>query len=257
MSVGSSEGIVEAIRFDLTKFHETWMELLYPRQRETTNTVLGKWEPTTTREEVTYRAWAALGVLVIGVVYPLALLGVVVRFHTRRIDVSISRAGPLAVVLLAVVVWGGLAALAEFQFAFGAKEANAIAGASLVAIAATAVAVGVRKVGGRKSVVLVGYPLAMTAIFLPPVVAALVSDRVVAGFVIVESDRIARFILNEVLRDGSTYFSLLGDVRAYFVTNFERQGFAYVWMWLGASIPAGWLLGMTVELAEFIRPTGE
>ncbi|MFC7142424.1 hypothetical protein ACFQMA_21620 [Halosimplex aquaticum] len=250
MSVGNSQGVVEAIRFDLNKFHETWMGLLYPRQRGASNTVLGKWQPQTTREKVSYTAWSALGALVVAVLYPLALFGVIVRFHARKIDVSVEKLGAVGVVLLTILVWGGLSALVEFrlQAQFSSQEANAIIAASVVAVLSSALAVLFRSVGGRITTVVFAYPFGVTAIFLPPVVAALVSDDV-AQFSIVYADQIAELARAEVLEP----LGLRDDV----AEKFDMTEFAYVLIWIGVSVPLGWLLGITVALADFIRPTGE
>jgi len=248
MSVRNQQGVVEAIRFDLRKFHETWMELLFPRQRDAGDTVLGKWQPETPREKVTYNAWFALGVLVVGVLYPLALLGVVVRFHARRIDTSVARLGAVGVLLLSILVWGGLAALVEFRLNFPANEANAIIAASVVAIIASGLAVGFRVLDGRPVTILFAYPFGMTAIFLPPVVAALLNDQI-ATFVIPYSEDLAVFIQDRALAEVG--------LKDYFVRNFEREGIGYVLMWIGISVPVGWLLGITVALADFIRPKEE
>jgi hypothetical protein len=105
-----------------------------------------------------------------------------------------------------------------------------------------------RSIGGRVTTVVFAYPFGMTAIFLPPVVAALVSDDV-AQFSIVYADRIAELVREEVL----------GPVglREFVVEKFDMTEFAYVLIWIGVSVPLGWLLGTTVALADFIRPTGE
>ncbi|WP_436923886.1 hypothetical protein [Halosimplex amylolyticum] len=250
MSVGNSQGVVEAIRFDLNKFHETWMGLLYPRQRGASDTVLGKWQPQTSREKVSYTAWSALGALVVAVLYPLALFGVIVRFHARKIDVSVEKLGAVGVVLLTILVWGGLSALVEFrlQAQFSSQEANAIIAASVVAILSSALAVLFRSVGGRITTIVFAYPFGMTAIFLPPVVAALVSDDV-AQFSIVYAEQIAELARTEVLEP----VGLRDDV----AQRFDMTEFAYVLIWIGVSVPLGWLLGITVALADFIRPTGE
>jgi len=248
MSVGNRQGVVEAVRFDLNKFHETWMGLLYPRQRGASDTVLGKWQPQTTRERVTYTAWAALGALVVAVLYPLALVGVVVRFHARKIDVSVEKLGAVGVILLAILVWGGLSALVEFRLDYSGQEANAIIAASVVAIVSAALAVAFRSLGGRITTVVFAYPFGMTAIFLPPVVAALVSDDV-AQFSIAYADQIAELVRQEALAP-------LG-LRSYVVDRFDMTEFAYVLIWIGISVPLGWLLGTTVALADFIRPKEE
>jgi len=244
MAAGN-QSIVDAVRVDLRKFHETWMELVFPRQRGSQHSVLGKWQPETPREKVTYNGWSAIGVLVVAVLYPLALAGVIVRFHARKIEFSIERIGAIGVFLFAVVFWGGLAALVYFQLDFPADEANAIVAASVVAILATGLALIFRAVDGRPVTVLFSYPLGMTAIFLPPVVAALLSDQL-AQFSIAYSERIAVLIQDDVL-------ARVG-LENYFVRNFDRDGGAYVIMWVVISVPLGWLLGIMVTLADFVRP---
>ncbi|MEF8852181.1 MAG: hypothetical protein V5A44_07260 [Haloarculaceae archaeon] len=244
MAAGN-QSVVDAIRVDLRKFHETWMELVFPRQRGSQHSVLGKWTPETPREKLTYNGWSVIGMAVIAVLYPMALVGVVVRFHARKIEFSIEKVGAVGVFLLAVLVWGGLAALVEFRLNFPADEANAIVAASVVAILATGLALVFRALDGRPVTVLLSYPLGMTAIFLPPLVAALLSDQI-AQFTIVYSEEIAVFLQDEVLAEVG--------LRDYFVRNFDRNGGAYVIMWVAMSVPLGWLLGVMVTLADFIRP---
>ena len=95
---------------------------------------------------------------------------------------------------------------------------------------------------------MLAYPLAVTAIFLPPVVAALYSSAV-ADVVLTRSDSIARWFLEE----GPALFGL----KDYLVAEFDREGFAYVLMWFGISVPVGWLLGLIVTLADLVRPAEE
>jgi hypothetical protein len=244
MAAGN-QSVVDAIRVDLRKFHETWMELVFPRQRGAQHSVLGKWKPETPREKLTYNGWSVIGMAIIAVLYPMALAGVIVRFHARKIEFSIEKIGAIGVFLVAVLVWGGLAALVEFRLNFPAQEANAIIAASVVAILATGLALVFRAIDGRPVTVLFSYPLGMTAIFLPPLVAALLSDQI-AQFTIVYSEEIAVFLQDEVLAE-------LG-LKDFFVRNFDRNGGAYVIMWVVISVPLGWLFGIMVTLADFIRP---
>jgi len=187
---------------------------------------------------------------VVGLLYPLVLVGYFIRAQTQRLNVTAVRLGFVGVVGLFVLLWGALAALARFQFSaqFDPGGVTAVAAASGVAILSSALAYGFWRVGGRVVTVLLAYPLAMTAIFLPPVVAALYSTAV-ADVVLDQSDSLARWFLFDAP-------SLFG-VQEYLVENFEREGFAYVLMWFGISVPLGWLLGTVVSLANFVRPTGE
>jgi len=246
------DGIVGGIRVDLRRMHETWMEIVYPRQRNANDTVLGTWTPDSQLGMALYRAWSVLGVPIVGVVYPLVLLGAFLRYQTRRIDGAATRLGLVGVVLLSVLVWGGLAAVARVepgQIDLIEGGFVAVAAAGGVATVSGALAVGTRALGGRGTTVLLAYPFAVTAIFLPPVVAALYSTYV-AGVVLSGSDALARWFLFDVLGRGNA-------VAQFFIQNFERQGFAYVLMWLGISFPLGWLLGSLVSLADLVRPTAE
>ena len=246
MSVGNQPGIVGGIQIDLKRLHETWMELVYPRQRGAEDTVLGKWRPSTQGQMVLYRSWSALGVPIVALVYPLVLLGAIIRFQTRRIDGTATRLGVVGVVLLSLVVWGALTALARYRLDLETGGVVAVAAASGVATLSAALAVGTSRVGGRGTTVLLSYPFAMTAVFLPPVVAALFSPDV-ASVVIPQSDQIAHWLYNNVLD--------VAGVAEYLSANYDLEGMAYAIMWLGISIPLGWLLGLLVTLADLVRPT--
>jgi len=242
MAAGN-QSVVDAIRVDLRKFHETWMGLVFPRQRGNEHSVLGKWKPETPREKVTYNSWSAMGAAVIAVLYPMALFGVIVRFHARKIEFSIEKLGAIGVFLFVTLFWGGLAALIYFRLDLAAEKG--IIAALLVAIIATGLALIFRAIDGRPVTVIFSYPLAMTAIFLPPVVAALLSDQI-AQFSIVYSEQIATFIQDDIL-------ARVG-LKQYFVDNFDRNGGAYIIMWIAISVPVGWILGVMVTLADFVRP---
>jgi hypothetical protein len=90
------------------------------------------------------------------------------------------------------------------------------------------------------------YPFAMTALFLPPVVAALYSEAV-AEVVLTRSDSLASWSLDQ----------MPALVETYLVENFERDGFAHVIIWFGVSVPVGWVLGFVVTLADLVRPTAD
>ncbi|WP_276271204.1 hypothetical protein [Haloarcula litorea] len=247
MAAGN-EGVVGGIRLDLRRMHETWMELVYPRQRNADDTVLGTWTPDSDLGMALYRLWSAVGVPVVGLVYPLVLLGAFLRFQTRRIDGTATRLGLVGVVLLSLVVWGALAALARFELDLLAGGFVAIAVAGGVATVSAALAVGTRAVGGRGTTVALAYPFAMTALFLPPVVAALFS-KTLADVVLPSSVALARWVLANVLAPVG--------LATMFSETFALQGkgLNYVVMWLAISFPLGWVLGLLVSLADLVRPT--
>lgn len=248
MSVATEQGLVDAIKYDVRVMHETWMEVFFPRQRGAEDTVLGKWKPEQPREVVTYNLWYYVGVPVVGIVYPLVLMGYFFRYQTRKINVTAARLGFFGVVLLFTLLWGGLTALVYFELS-GALEAGAVEGiaaASAVAVVSSALAYIFWRVDGRFTTVFLAYPFAITAIFLPPVVAALFYEPL--GEVIIgQGDDLFRWMFQtgpEAVTDP------LGE-------RFDREEHHHAIIWFIVSFPVGWLLGLLVTLADLIRPKGE
>jgi hypothetical protein len=245
MSAATSTGLVGAIQIDLKRLHETWMELLYPRQLNAEQTVLGKWRPDTTGSLLAYRLWAALGVPIIAILYPLVLFGYFLRFQTRGMDSAATRLGVLGVVVLSIVVWGALSLVAQFGTQMSTTGVVAVVAAGAVATVSAALALVTSRIGGRITTVLISYPLAITAIFLPPVVAGLYSETV-ANQVFPQSESLAIWLLDNVLT--------VADINEYLRDNYQLQGPAYAAMWFGIAVPVGWVLGTIVTLADYVRP---
>ena len=242
----SNTGLVGAVQYDLKRLHESWMALFFPRQRSTQSGVLGKWEPSTTTGRVAYRSWSAVGTAAVALLYPLALFGFAARYYTRRIDGTATRLGVVGVVLLSLLVWGGLTALARLRFSSAGFLAVAAAGGVATVAAALAYVTGTR--GGRFTTVFLAYPFAMTAVFLPPVVAALYSPAL-SELLFPKSYTLAVWILENPLD--------LWGINTFLRERFVLEGANYVAMWFGISVPTGWLLGLLVTLADVVRPKGE
>jgi hypothetical protein len=247
MSAGTQQSIVAGLKYDLRRMHETWMELVYPRQRDATDTVLGKYQPDSQGGMLLYRLWSAVGVPVVGLIYPFVLLGAMLRFGVRGFDSASTRLGLVGVVLVSLVVWGALAAVGRFGMDLRAGGFVALVAAGAVATVSAALALTFKRVGGRAVTVALAYPFGVTAVFLPPVVAALYSPAV-ADLVLPGSDNLARWMLDNLA---------VGGLDEYLVENFDREGFAYVIMWFGIAVPVGWVLGLLVTLADLVRPTEE
>lgn len=243
-AVPSQPGITQAVRIDLLRLHETWMELLYPRQRDAKHSVLGKWKPQTHHGKLFYYSWAALGLLILGIIYPLTVIGFATRFYTRRINRSAARIGILGVLILSILVWGGLTVLARYRFSYEGFIAVGAAGG--VATVSALLAVLFARIDGRLTTVVFAYPFAVTALFLPPVVAALYSPAL-ADVVFRRSDLLAIWLLDTILD--------VGGLNTYLRSNFDLVGLAYVGMWFGIAVPVGWLLGTLVTLANIVRPS--
>jgi hypothetical protein len=245
MATRSNPGLLGAIRIDLRRLHETWMELLFPRQLDASK-VLGKWKPETVPQTLAYRVWAVLGIPLVAIGYPLLLLGFGTRFYARRIDSATTRLGILGVVLLSVFAWALLTVFAHVR-QFSDDGLVAVVAAGLVATVSAALAVVFSRLGGRVTSVVLAYPAGVTAIFLPPVVAALYSPSL-GSVIFPESTNIAIWLLNNVL---------VGGVGEVLQENFRLEGVAYVGMWFGIAVPIGWFLGAIVALADLIRPAGD
>lgn len=235
--------IVADVQYDLRRLHGLWMALAFPQLRDS-HPVVARWTPETTGERTLYRLWSILGGLGLVVGYPLAVLGLLIRFHVRRFDRTATRLGAVGTVLLAIIVWGALTALARVRFS--TEGFLAVAAAGSVAVVSTVLALLCRRVGGRVTTVILAYPFAVVAVFLPPVVAALYSPTL-AAVVFPRSETFAVWLLDTVL----TYRNLNMLLRQ----RFELVGFAYVAMWGALAVPVGWVLGTLVTLANLVRPT--
>ncbi|WP_318566912.1 hypothetical protein [Salinigranum marinum] len=243
MGVALLSSIVAGVQYDLRTLHGLWMAIAFPQLRES-HPVMGQWHPETTAQRVAYRLWSVLGGLGLLVGYPLTVFGFAVRFYVRRFDRTTTRIGVVGTVGLAIVVWGGLTALARLRFS--TEGFLAVAAAGTVAVVATVLALVFSRVGGRLTTVVVAYPFAVVAVFLPPVVAALYSPTL-AGVVFPESESLAIWLLDNVL--------VVGDLNALLRARFDLAGFAYVGMWTGLAVPVGWTLGFVVTLANLVRPS--
>ena len=249
MAAANEPGLVDLVKIDLVRMHETWMEFVYPRQRGASDTVLGKWEPDDGLQAALYRLWSAFGVPVVGLIYPLVLLGYFVRYQTRKLNVTAVRIGAVGVVGLFVVLWGALSLLATYQLDMAPNGAVAVIAASVTAVICAGLSFLFWYVDGRVTTVLFAYPFAMTAIFLPPVVAALYSEAV-GSVVLSRTDSLQLWLLE----NGPSF---VDGVKDYLVENYDLEGVFYVVLWFGISVPVGWALGLVVTLADLVRPTGE
>jgi hypothetical protein len=175
--------------------------------------------------------------------YPFLLVGFGTRYYAGKLDSAATRLGIVGAILLSVVVWGGLSVVARFQLS--AEGFIAVLAASGVATVAAAAAVFFGRIGGRLTSILLAYPSAMTALFLPPVVAALYSPTL-GGIIFPNSEQLAIFILDNVL--------FIGGLNELLREQFALEGVYYALMWFGLAVPVGWGLGVLVTFADLVRP---
>lgn len=233
--------LLRAIRVDLRRLHDGWMGIAFPRQH--THNVLGRWRPETTPGLIAFWLWYAIGAPLVGILYPFVLAGFVIRFYAVKLDSTARRLGIIGVVGVFVIGWGLLTLVALIQLPTDAFIA--VLAAAIVAVISAALAFVFARFGGRATTVILAYPFAMTALFLPPVVAALVTPAL-EPYVLEPSYDFAVWILNNLLA--------VGDINAYLRENYTLEGVAYAAMWVGIAVPIGWLLGILVTLANVVRP---
>ncbi|WP_121744516.1 hypothetical protein [Natronorubrum halophilum] len=248
---GGGGGVVVAVKTDVQRLHGGWMELVFPRQRGRGHSVMGKWKPESLPQKLGYHVWSILGLFGLLLLYPLTVVGLGTRFYAAKLDSTRTRLGIVGVTGIALlgwglltVAWGAMAYMDRIDIPLDAVLA--VAAASGVATLSTALAATFSKVGGRAVTVVFAYPFAMTALFLPPVVAALVTPSL-HPYVLDPSYEFAVWALDNVL--------YVGGLSEYLRGNFSLEGAAYAAMWLGISIPLGWFLGIVVALANLVRPS--
>ena len=237
------QSIAEAIRIDLRRLHEAWMALVFPRQRETAHSVMGKWKPKSTGGRLAYRGWEVIGGLMVTVLYPFVLLGFATRFYARRLDRTATSLGVIGVVLVTALVWGLLTAVAHLRFT--QTGFLAVLAAAVVATISAGLAVIFARIDGRIVTVLLAYPMAMNALFLPPVVAAFFEPTLEA-VIFPGSYALAIWILDNIL--------FLGGINEVLRARYTLEGIAYIGMWVGIAVPLGWILGLLVTMADLVRP---
>lgn len=234
--------LAAAVRADFVRLLTAWRELLFPTDPDH-HPVRDRWSPETTGDRVAFWAWSALGSALIVLAYPFVVIGVWTRYVVRRLDRVTTAVGLLAVVAAAAVAWGALTALAWDRLP--AAGFTAVLVASVVATASAGLAWGTARVGGRRVTVLVAYPFAVAALFLPPVTAALFSPTL-GAVVLPRSTSLAVWLLDNVL--------VIGNLNTILRQQFTLSGVAFVGMWFGLAIPVGWGIGLLVALANAVRP---
>ncbi|ELZ78006.1 hypothetical protein C455_09993 [Haloferax larsenii JCM 13917] len=234
---------VRAMRVDLHWLHANWMEVAFARDRDGNHSVVENWNAQSSRKRWGYRLWAVLGALLLAVVYPLFVVGLATRFYAHRIDRLTAGLGFVGVALLSALVWGVLTA-ATYVSSIAFEGFVAVGAAGVVATVAAVLALLFTQRGGRKTTVGLAYPLGVTALFLPPVVASLYSPTL-ASVVFPSSTSLAIWLLDNVLD--------VAGIAAFIRNTFELQGFAYVGMWFVLAIPTGWALGLLTTLVDRVR----
>jgi len=232
------------VQTDLTVLHGAWLDLGF-RSRRTHHPALGEWAPSSTPAQVAFWLWSALGVPLVAALYPFVLVGFAVRFYVRKLFRAAVSLGWLGVAVAATVAWSALT-VGVWLLDVPLVGVRAVAAGGAVAVPCAVLSLTIARRGGRLSTVLLAYPLGVTALCLPPVVAAFywppLADRVFPS-----SYALAVWLLDNPLS--------VAGVESFLRAEFRLAGFGYVWMWAGIATVVGWTLGLLVTLADRVRPT--
>lgn len=232
-------GLVE----DLTRLHEVWMELVFPRQRTYHRSVLGKWRPTTGIDRAKYYSWGMIGIAVLTVLYPALILGLVTRTTTQQLDAGVESLGLVGAGAVLTVAWGGVAALATV--AMPARVGYYVVGACLLGLGSAGLIVWIAGARRSPSAALLLYPAGVTSVLLPPLAMLLFSGQV-GGWVFPRDAAIAEVLLNNLARAVGAE-RLLGQGPVL-------RGAVYALLWIVVALPAGVALERLVGFADTIRP---
>lgn len=229
------------ISSDIEWLHRRWMSLLFPHQLEP-HPVLGYYEPDTVWKRVGYMIWGVLGKILSLAVYPLVLIGYLLQQTVHKISITAHSLGIGQTLLFFALVWSGLAS--SILYVEGNQNGIAVAVAGVVALGATILAFAAQRTGTRSRTVLIAYPAAYTALFLPPITAAVLSP-LIGDAVLHYSILFAELLL-------STVGAEIG-VSEWFRNSFELTGHYHIIMWFSVATIIGWLTGVAVTLADVLR----
>ena len=241
--MGTVGDILAAIRIDFSRLLSGWRGLVFTRRPTAHVTDTDKWRLDAPWKRAVFIVWSLLGMAVLSVLYPFVAVGFWLRYVVRQIDRALASLGIIVIVAGVAVVWTGLTAVAWARLSMSGFQA--VFAASVVATVSVALSWVFKRTQSRLLTLLVSYPFAVSAAFLPPVTAALYSPTL-GSFVLPGSASLAVWLLDNPLR-------FLG-VGAFLREQFDLTGLAFLWMWFAFSIPTGWVLGALVTIANGIRP---
>lgn len=216
------------------------MALVFPRQRDSPGSVLGKWKPRTVVGRLEYALWGMLGAPFVALVYAVAVVGSPVRFVVRRIGRLADTWGLAGVVWFAAIVGGVATAMA--WLGYGRAGFVAVAVAAGVSTLTVSLSMTVSRVRGRSSTVLLAYPLGVVAVGLVPIVVATYSTGVPGA--------VLQRTAGSLPPGAGVPSGLDGRLRPDVVSTRT----AVVAAWTGAAALAGWLAGTLVTITDAARP---
>lgn len=225
---------------DVMTLHRIWMSMLYKRQSNP-HPVAGRFQPSEKGQKMVYFLWYSIGLPVSIAGYLLALLGKVLKIFVDKIVEKSEDLGLDTTLLVSAVAW--IAVASVIYFIYGQEDAVAFGISSIIAILSIIIAFLSRWYGTTKYTILISYPATYTAIFLPPVSAALIVPEI-ANIVLPFSVDVTNTILNTAI-----FFEPLESM---LITTFELEGTSHLVLWFLISTVLGWFTGVCVKLAELV-----
>ena len=224
---------------DITQIHNYWMSIMFERHTNP-HPVAGEENPDNKYRKIKMSVWNAIGIPVSILVYPVILVGYILRkLFVEWISSFVARHHYFTVLGILVISWSTLSAV-SYWFNFGESTA-AVTIASIVAVLSGSVSYAVRVRMSTKLNIIIGYPMAYTAILLPPVTFALIHSA--GGSIILELSSDLVILLKNIVADP------LG-IRDFLTRKLDLVGFNYIILWFCISYVVGWFTGITVWLSR-------
>lgn len=234
--------VISSIRADLYRLYSTWMSMRYPRF-DNPHSVVGKYNPDGFSDTALYYSWSLIGAIWAILLYPFVLIGLGLNLVGSGLKSAVYRLGFIGTSIVILISWGGL--VGGMIYLYGFQDSISVILSVAVSIIAVIVAAASHKYLGSRGMVLVGYPAIYTALFLPPITAAVVSPDV-GGDILRQSVLFAEYILN-------TFASPL-SIENWLRSTFELAGIYHIVLWFSISIVLGWVSGGFMKLSNLARP---
>lgn len=226
---------------DIKKLHGVWMGILFSKYNDP-HPVIGKYQPEGTIKKILYWFWAIIGIVTTVLSYPIVLVGLVLRIFTTSIAKVGTKLGITKTISMMAIVWASMIAGITYQYGFDNTLVLSISAS--IALVSLLISFYSYRNGGRKTTIIISYPAAYTAIFLPPVTAAILAPF--GDPIINQSIRVAEYML-------INWASTIG-MEEWIRTNFELTGIYHAVMWFVISTIVGWITGLFIVISELIRP---
>lgn len=229
-----------SIRRDIKTVHAYWISILFEKKNRP-HPVAEEDIPTNRVQMSIYIIWSVLGYPVSVIGYLLAIAGNIIKIFVDRIVSKADDLGISNVFIFALIAWMIIGIVVFYLY--GQEDAIAFAISSIISLLFLIISFVSREIGSAKTTVIISYPAAYTAVFLPPVSAALIVPEI-ASLVFPLSVDVVNYIL-----DLPIVFDALEN---YLRSTFNLEGVSHLILWTLISVTLGWFTGISVKSAELV-----